>query len=618
MRDQLDITFKTRTQVKTGSGRGRFLLANKKGGYLFLGENNFTHYTGLYFFLPEEWELYKTIADIRLDNKPSSIKNKFYLVQRNTNKAQEEFFNFGKTMYYSVNNYQGRITIDLDMRRIHDDNTKGRVYRIYWEEGFIIVEYRKYRSDDHTELVETNYLVIKGVDRFTLLNQWEPRTYPFDAARGEIAQRWVYKALSIDCEQNLRITFTFGQDKESAMREAENNWNDWNLVRSRLKNYSMSVKTTDDVTYSSAVFALESLVTSLNGNINRTGIYAGLPWFFQFWSRDELISLRGLILTEKYSLVKDIILRYSKAIGEDGRLPNRLPQTGLGSADSIGWLWKRLGDLIKHLEEERLLFDYFSEEELKYLAEQLKESIRRQTEHHLKDDLILNGPKETWMDTTGGTDDCRSGARIEIQALVLASIRTYLQLQRILKFGNGRMMKELKEKMTNKIRKEFFKEGSLFDGIKNDTPDKTIRPNVFLAAYAYEELFTRKEWKTIFNDALKKLWLEWGGLSTIDKRHPLYKSWHTGKDDRSYHRGDSWYFVNNIAAIVLNRIDPEEYNYYIKSITNASSNELLWSGINGHCAEISSASEQTSQGSLAQAWSAATLIELLHETDPRR
>ena len=88
-----------------------------------------------------------------------------------------------------------------------------------------------------------------------------------------------------------------------------------------------------------------------------------------------------------------------------------------------------------------------------------------------------------------------------------------------------------------------------------------------------------------------------------------FRAKHTGDD--SYHNGDSWYFVNNIAAMVLARLDRGRYKKYIDKILKASTDEILWNGVIGHAAEISSACEQRSEGCLMQAWSAATYIELV-------
>jgi glycogen debranching enzyme len=91
----------------------------------------------------------------------------------------------------------------------------------------------------------------------------------------------------------------------------------------------------------------------------------------------------------------------------------------------------------------------------------------------------------------------------------------------------------------------------------------------------------------------------------------LFQNSHTGINNKSYHRGDSWYFVNNIAAMSLAKLDYNKYKDQIEKIKNASVNEMLYSGFLGQCAELSSAEKQDSSGCLAQAWSASTLSELL-------
>ena len=143
--------------------------------------------------------------------------------------------------------------------------------------------------------------------------------------------------------------------------------------------------------------------------------------------------------------------------------------------------------------------------------------------------------------------------------------------------------------------------------------DFTIRPNIFIAAYVYQELLTNKEWETCFNNALKYLWLDWGGLSTIDKSNPLFTSESTGENKKSYHRGDSWFWVNNLAALTLSRINNKKFDKNIKKIIDASTEEILWKGCIGCHSELSSAKELSSKGCFNQAWSNAMFIELIDE-----
>jgi len=170
--------------------------------------------------------------------------------------------------------------------------------------------------------------------------------------------------------------------------------------------------------------------------------------------------------------------------------------------------------------------------------------------------------------------------------------------------------KDLEEDTRKLVKEKFWNGKWLADGLN----DYTIRPNVFIAAYIYPELLTKKEWKTCFKNILPKLWLKWGGLASLQKDHPLFQEHHTGEIPQSYHRGDSWYWINNLSALVLRRVDRKEFSKYIQKITEASTNEILIKGTIGHHAEVSSAGAAESQGCTAQAWSNAMFIELVEES----
>jgi len=75
------------------------------------------------------------------------------------------------------------------------------------------------------------------------------------------------------------------------------------------------------------------------------------------------------------------------------------------------------------------------------------------------------------------------------------------------------------------------------------------------------------------------------------------------------HNGDSWIFINNIAAIDLYNLNKEKYRNIINSIIK--SNERLIKMI-GTLPERSSAYELKPAGALHQLWSISTYIELLN------
>jgi glycogen debranching enzyme len=215
---------------------------------------------------------------------------------------------------------------------------------------------------------------------------------------------------------------------------------------------------------------------------------------------------------------------------------------------------------------------------------------------------------------TSYNDEGRVGFRVEIQALYYALYDSIIFIERLVKSPFTNEIISEQKRFTKKFRETFIVNnfsGYLIDGknFENHT-DRTFRPNVFLAAYLAPDLLTKKEWNIVFDSHLKNLYLPWGGLSTIGHDNSLYQPTYTGQDNRSYHRGDSWYFVNNIAAIVMDKFGSQKYQTQVRSIEHASARDCVELGFIGHCSEVSSSSFQEAQGSMAQAWSASTFLEL--------
>jgi len=174
---------------------------------------------------------------------------------------------------------------------------------------------------------------------------------------------------------------------------------------------------------------------------------------------------------------------------------------------------------------------------------------------------------------------------------------------------NNKFYGEIAEKTRKRVYDLFWNGHYLKDGLG----DSTVRPNIFIAAYVYPDLLSKKEWVTCFEEALNHLWLEWGGLSTISKSDSRFFSKNTGENSASYHRGDSWYWINNMAAIVMHRTDKKKFKRYISKIIEASCEDILFQGYIGNHSELSSAECLSADGCLSQAWSNALFVELAEE-----
>jgi glycogen debranching enzyme len=165
---------------------------------------------------------------------------------------------------------------------------------------------------------------------------------------------------------------------------------------------------------------------------------------------------------------------------------------------------------------------------------------------------------------------------------------------------------DLEKKFKEKIITQYYKDGKLLDA-----DDGKTRPNIFIVYYFYPELFSNEQWEGIFDFALKELWLEWGGLATVSKNDSVYKNDYTGETGGSYHNGDSWFWINNLAGIVLTDLNKDRYYDKIKKILNASTDEILFSGAIGNHAELSSASKLRSEGAVSQAFSCSMFVEFV-------
>jgi glycogen debranching enzyme len=428
---------------------------------------------------------------------------------------------------------------------------------------------------------------------------WREVQYSYDARRGTHSTPWVYDLCSVTGRGCVCIATA--QSPESARRTALEIFSRKTTLLHELSSaYQKSLPmlpAKELLTFR----ALESLHT-------RTGIVAGLPWFFQEWSRDELIAVGGMLAAKRYSDVINILDKWFSVIQHDGTLPAIYPDKGLPSADGSGWLGKRTRDLLLKLSDENImhLLKPDTIAEWRDATGRIIDDCRSR----FKDGLIWTAYDTTWMDTSF-SDDGRAGARIEIQALFLALFDAHVHLCTMTKTPVDKDRAAVAKAILDAVHQKLYVGGKLYDGLHADgSLDVAVRPNIFIAWYVAPKLFSQSEWKLIFDIALAELWLPWGGLSSIGIHDSNFHDSYTGENVASYHRGDSWYFVNNMAAQALFAVDPEYYNECVHHIFSASMDDFLAQGFAGHCSELSSAKSQDAAGCYAQAWSVSTLLEL--------
>ena len=605
---QLTHQYKNKRIQKEADRNVGLVLGNDLGNYFYLTNGDETRYQGFFYADGKKDKnklaVYKIIDQINIlgDSKITEIKNSFFEVERKSenNLSEKYFMPDGYNSLCLKTNKKTKAEIILDMRHPYDLRQMGRIYDIKIEREHALIKFTKRRNsaedglDDKKEFIL--YLAIK-TDRYDYqkIGEFFSKHYQKDEKRNSYpCDRFVFKALEMEFKNAV---FSVASSPQKAIEEAEYVFNNFDELREKTKSGAYKkikpLNISDDEIKMAYLCAENSINTLLVENNNKKGAYAGLPWFFQFWHRDEAISLLQIYKLDK-NLAQEIILAQLKTNSDNGQTPKQrfsdAEQMKLQSADALSWLAERTFKISRN---HKLPKDFKMD-----ITKGFEKAISNLVQTRTVNDLADSKKNETWMDSLD-----RNGARIEIQA---GRLRMYNFLYKLTKNDQYQILeKELK----TKVREKFYKDGILFDG----PDDRTIRSNIFLAAYLYPELLNKEKWELCFDKILSKLYLEWGGLSSVDITSSEFIPKDTGENNASYHNGNSWYWINNLAALVLYRLNPHKYSKYINSIMEASTNEILYNGIIGHHSEVSSAEKQTSAGCGAQLWSAAMYLEVLDE-----
>jgi glycogen debranching enzyme len=596
----------TKIIKKAVDGTG-LILGNDLGNYFYMTDEKESRYQGFFYASGKnykyELEIYKVIDQINILNKGKldEIKNNFFEVEKTYESGiiEKYFLPNGYNSICLETNKKVKAEIILDIKYPYDSRKMGRFYEIEIKKDYALIKFTKKRDwseDGFGDKKEfTLYLAIKtDQNEYKKIGEFFSKYYQKDYERNSYPwDRFVYKAIGIEFE---KVVFSVSKNKKDVIKEVKTVFENFESLNKKEENIHNKLKTptiTDEEIKMAYLCAQNSIYTMTVENDGKHGAYAGLPWFFQFWHRDEAISLLQIYKIDK-DLAKKIILSQLETIMNNGQIPKnrfyKIEEGGMQSADALGWLANRIIKLSeKYKLEEDFKMDIVSMFE-KAVASLLKEKT--------KNDLAVNFKNETWMDSLK-----RSGNRIEIQSC------RYNMYDLLHKFTENDQYEILKKELENEIRAKFYA-----DEILTDSPeDKIIRPNIFLAAYLHPELLTNQEWEKCFDKILPKLYLDWGGISSVDTTSSEFIPNDTGENSASYHNGNSWYWINNLVALVLYKLDPHKYSSYINGIMEASTNEILYYGIAGHHSEVSSAEKQTSSGCEAQLWSAAMYLEVFDE-----
>jgi glycogen debranching enzyme len=295
----------------------------------------------------------------------------------------------------------------------------------------------------------------------------------------------------------------------------------------------------------------DQLITQQRGE----GIYAGLPWFNEYWGRDSFIALPGATLvTGQFETARSILQSFAQFQNLDpdsrfyGRVPNIVKPDALDyhTTDGTPRFVLSLRDYVRYSGD-------------RSLAEALYPNVRASIEGALKNwtdanGLLIHADNETWMDARRNPDlvsySPRATRANDIQAL------WYEQLLAGAAFAAMQGDRSAEQRWTTaaqRVRSAFVAEfvdartGAIADHLDAaGKPDFTLRPNVFFAL----DMVPREVADRTLKQAWQTLVFPWG-VATLDPADPFFHPYHLALErypkDEAYHNGTVWPWLDGIA-----------------------------------------------------------------------
>ena len=295
---------------------------------------------------------------------------------------------------------------------------------------------------------------------------------------------------------------------------------------------------------------MDELITEQQGN----GIYAGLPWFNEYWGRDMFISMPGACLvTGQFEVAKKILKDFATLQDTDpssetyGRIPNR--------ANLEGILYNTTDGTPRFVIQALELAEYSGDTEfLHELYPAISMSIEASIMNYIDEKgYLTHADADTWMDVkrNGIPGSPRGNKANDIQALWYQQLVAGSKIAKLLgDEGAAEKWSGLAVMLASNFEYDFCnkEEGYIYDHINADgSADLQFRPNQLycfdlILDDDFKQQVTRRTWE--------ELVYPWGvaSLAQWDRQfHPQHENWHYYHKDDAYHNGTIWLWNNGIA-----------------------------------------------------------------------
>jgi len=313
------------------------------------------------------------------------------------------------------------------------------------------------------------------------------------------------------------------------------------------------------------------------------GIYAGYPWFQDYWGRDSFIAMRALTTTGQFALVKENLesfLKYQKLADDGplyGKIPNRVrpDQQIYNTADATPRFLIEAQRYVAYSADSSFERDIFPHIEAAVLG-----TLKYRTDSL---GFIIHGPADTWMDAVGpkGPYSPRGNRANDIQALWIEALQSTVKLCGEAGGGKAEVLSQKVKTVLGKVEKSFaqkFINASnpdpltsipvIYDALHSDgKPSMELRPNVLFCLDVIDQPEIRQK---ALLQVFDRLSTPFGvmSLGPDDPRfHPFHQFEPVYEQDAAYHSGIIWLWnsgelVNQMTRRFLqDRVYPITENY---------------------------------------------------------
>ncbi|MCK9408405.1 MAG: amylo-alpha-1,6-glucosidase [Bacteriovoracaceae bacterium] len=363
------------------------------------------------------------------------------------------------------------------------------------------------------------------------------------------------------------------------------------------------------------------------GGARTKGIFAGLPWFNNYWGRDSFISLPGATyVIGNFIDARDVLRSYAAFQELDttstnyGRIPNlATPQSVIyNTADGAPWFVRSLLEYVQYSGDTDFVREMYPV---------VVRSIDGTLKYHCDSlGFLTHTDAESWMDAVGpdGPWSPRGNRANDIQALWHQQLTAGIFFAKTYnKTETASRWKIIADKLETNFSNYFVDtaNGLIYDHLTNNgTPSVELRPNQL---FTLDMLMPESIRRSVVNTVLNELVFEHGTatLAQNDSNfHPHHEFPPYYVKDAAYHNGTVWTWLNGAAVHSAVRYDLQDVVY---PITMNSVHQMLHRGTVGALSELLDAhprrknngtyDEPKLSGTYSQAWSLAEFVRSVYQ-----